>query len=159
MPLWRDAASVSLPHSRCSGPPVVPSSISPQSQLISCYHSIQRQVRNWHTGPRAVGHSVLDFQPTTQPTKSMSYRTSAYFGSPRGLISYCNTYPCHLDTVGVWGSSPHGPTIVFTEQKSPENFTCNSSPVNWRFWLLGSVQFIGIKRIARILQPVIRVLN
>ena len=37
--------------------------------------------------------------------------TSAYFGSPRGLVSYCNTYPCHLDTVEVWGSSPHGPTI------------------------------------------------
>jgi transposase len=26
------------------------------------------------------------------------------FGSPRGLVSYCNTYPCHLDTVEVWGS-------------------------------------------------------
>ena len=36
--------------------------------------------------------------------------TSAYFGSPRGLVSYCNTYPC-FDTVEVWGSSPHGPTI------------------------------------------------
>ena len=48
--------------------------------------------------------------------------TSAYFGSPRGLVSYCNTYPCYLDTVEVWGSSPHGPTIVFN------NFTyrCNS---------------------------------
>ena len=39
--------------------------------------------------------------------------TSAYFGSPRGLVSYCNTYPCYLDTVEVWGSSPHGPTISF----------------------------------------------
>ena len=48
---------------------------------------------------------------TTQPTKSMSYMTSAYFGSPRGLISCCKTYPSHLDTVEVWGSSPHGPTI------------------------------------------------
>ena len=39
--------------------------------------------------------------------------TSAYFGSPRGLVSGCKTNPCHLDTVEVWGSSPHGPTILF----------------------------------------------
>jgi len=43
-----------------------------------------------------------DFQPTTQPTKSMSCMTSACFGSPRGLVSYCNTYPRHLDTVALW---------------------------------------------------------
>ena len=36
--------------------------------------------------------------------------TSAYFGSPRGLLSYCKTYE-RFDTVEVWGSSPHGPTI------------------------------------------------
>ncbi len=28
-----------------------------------------------------------DFQPTTQPTRSKSGMTSAYFGSPRGLLS------------------------------------------------------------------------
>ena len=37
--------------------------------------------------------------------------TSAYFGSPRGLLSYCKTYERYIDTVEVWGSSPHGPTI------------------------------------------------
>jgi len=37
--------------------------------------------------------------------------TSAHFGSPRDLISCCNTYPCYFDTVEIWGSSPHGPTI------------------------------------------------
>src|SRR5437660_6956207 len=43
----------------------------------------------------------------------MSCMSCAYFGSPRGLVSYCNAYPCYLDTVEVWGSSPHGPTISF----------------------------------------------
>jgi len=55
--------------------------------------------------------------------------TSAYFGSPRGLVCCCKTYERHLDTVEVWGSSPHGPTIVFTHlAKASENFPCNSSP-------------------------------
>jgi hypothetical protein len=43
------------------------------------------------------------FQPTTQPTKSMSYMNSrVLWHSPRSF-----------DTVEVWGSSPHGPTIFF----------------------------------------------
>ncbi len=46
--------------------------------------------------------------------------TSAYFGSPRGLVSYYNTYPCYLGTVVVWGSSPHGPTIVFNNFRAPD---------------------------------------
>src|SRR5438034_11340210 len=51
--------------------------------------------------------------------------TSAYFGSPRGLVSYCNTYPCHPDTVEVWGSSPHGPTIFsITSAACPSNTSC-----------------------------------
>src|SRR5438477_13028800 len=54
----------------------------------------------------------------------MSCMTSAYFGSPRGLVSYCNTYPCHLDTEEVRGSSPPGPTIVFHLANPPGNFTC-----------------------------------
>ena len=41
--------------------------------------------------------------------------TSAYFGSPRGLVCCCKTYERHLDTVEVWGSSPHGPTIFFKQ--------------------------------------------
>jgi len=45
----------------------------------------------------------------------MSYMTSAYFGSPRGLLSYCKTYERYIDTVEVWGSSPHGPTISFKQ--------------------------------------------
>ena len=41
-------------------------------------------------------------------------------------------YPRQVDTVEVWGSSPHGPTICFiTQIEATENFTCNSSPVNW----------------------------
>src|SRR6266566_6686687 len=64
---------------------------------------------------RLAVQSALEFQPTTQPTKSMSCMTSSYFGSPRGLVSCCKTYPCYLDTVEVWGSSPHGPTISFKQ--------------------------------------------
>jgi hypothetical protein len=37
------------------------------------------------------------FQPTTQPTKPMSYMTSAYFGSPRGLVS-CPLGPSARET-------------------------------------------------------------
>ena len=64
--------------------------------------------------------------------------TSAYFGSPRGLVSYCNTYPCHLDTVEVWGSSPHGPTIFFKELASttPVPKAPNGSIRHcWDFWI------------------------
>jgi hypothetical protein len=49
----------------------------------------------------------------SNPQKVCLIRTSAYFGSPGGLVCCCKTYERHLDTVEVWGSSPHGPTIVF----------------------------------------------
>ena len=56
--------------------------------------------------------------PHSNPQCMMFCTTSASFGSPRGLVSYCNTYPCYLDTVEVCGSSPHGPTISFSELAS-----------------------------------------
>src|SRR6266481_4359095 len=55
--------------------------------------------------------TVIISNPQSNPQSMMSCMTSAYFGSPRGLVSCCNTYPCYLDTVEVCGSSPHGPTI------------------------------------------------
>jgi hypothetical protein len=46
-------------------------------------------------------------------------------------VASCRT-GLRFDTVEVWGSSPHGPTIFSsTYQKAQEDFTCNSSPVNW----------------------------
>ena len=41
----------------------------------------------------------------------MSCATSAYFGSPRGLVSCCKTYSCCSDKGEVGGSSPPRPTI------------------------------------------------
>jgi hypothetical protein len=40
-----------------------------------------------------------------------SCTTSAYFGSPRGLVSCCKTYSCSSDKGEVGGSSPPRPTI------------------------------------------------
>jgi hypothetical protein len=57
--------------------------------------------------------TVIFSNPQSNPLSMMSCTTSAYFGSPRGLLSCCKAYPCHLDTVEVCGSSPHGPTILF----------------------------------------------
>src|ERR1700676_2357476 len=51
--------------------------------------------------------------PQLNPQFNVSCTTSTCFGSPRGLVSTYNTHPCYFDTVEVWGSSPHGPTIVF----------------------------------------------
>src|ERR1700724_3715438 len=83
--------------------------------------------------------SVIISNPQSNPQCMMSCTTSAYFGSPRGLLSCCKAYPCHLDTVEVCGSSPHGPTIIFNTlagvgRNPHQNFTCNSSPVNWQDW-------------------------
>ena len=50
--------------------------------------------------------------PQSNPQYMMSCATSAYFGSPRGLLSCC------IDTVEVCGSSPHGPTIFFSDLAS-----------------------------------------
>src|SRR5713101_8964530 len=79
---------------------------------------------------RIAAHFVPGFPTHKPPTKSVSCTTSAYFGSPRGLVSYCKTYPC-LDTVEVWGSSPHGPTIVFNTLESFLRNPRETSPVNW----------------------------
>jgi hypothetical protein len=50
--------------------------------------------------------SVIISNPQSNPQCMMSCATSAYFGSPR------------VDTVEVCGSSPHGPTIFFSELAS-----------------------------------------
>src|ERR1700730_15440261 len=63
--------------------------------------------------------------PHSNPQCMMSCATSAYFGSPRGLLSCCKTYERHLDTVEVCGSSPHGPTIYPIESTESE---ANSYP-------------------------------
>jgi len=55
--------------------------------------------------------SVIISSPHSNPQCMMSCATSACFGSPRGLLSY-------FDTVEVCGSSPHGPTISFSELAS-----------------------------------------
>src|ERR1700687_3657315 len=73
--------------------------------------------------------------PHSNPQCVVTCTTSAYFGSPRGLLSCCKTYPGKIDTVEVCGSSPHGPTIIFNTlagvSRNPhQNFTCNSSLVN-----------------------------
>src|SRR5256885_2431249 len=44
------------------------------------------------------------FRSQSNPQKVCLVLPSAYCGSPRGLVSCCETYPCHLDTVEVWGS-------------------------------------------------------
>src|SRR5258708_31014197 len=62
--------------------------------------------------------TVFFSNPQSNPESMMSCTTSAYFGSPRGLLSCCKSYPCYLDTVEVCGSSPHGPTIFFSELAS-----------------------------------------
>jgi hypothetical protein len=53
---------------------------------------------------------VFISNPHPNPQSAMTCTTSAYFGSPRGLLSF--------DTVEVCGSSPHGPTISFSELAS-----------------------------------------
>src|SRR5467141_1653390 len=55
--------------------------------------------------------SVIISNPHSNPQSMMSCTASAYFGSPRSLLSCCKTYPGSIDTVEVCGSSPHGPTI------------------------------------------------
>ena len=39
--------------------------------------------------------SVIISNPHSNPQCMKSCATSAYFGSPRVLLSYCNTYGCH----------------------------------------------------------------
>src|SRR5207253_9798152 len=46
------------------------------------------------------------------PQKVCLICTSAYFGSPRGLVSYCNTYPCYLDGRGLGFESPRAYHIL-----------------------------------------------
>jgi hypothetical protein len=40
---------------------------------------------------------VAFFNPQSNPQHTMSCMTSAYFGSPRGLVSCCKTYSCCSD--------------------------------------------------------------
>ena len=61
---------------------------------------------------RRIAAPVLGF-PTHNPThkKYVLYDFRVLWQSPRSC-KFCKTYPCYLDTVEVWGSSPHGPTII-----------------------------------------------
>src|SRR6202035_5697723 len=43
--------------------------------------------------------SVIISNPHSNPQSMMSCTASAYFGSPRGLLSCCKTYPGSIDTV------------------------------------------------------------
>src|SRR6266849_5992258 len=53
---------------------------------------------------------ILNPQPN--PQNAMSYTTSAYFGSPRGLVSCCKTYPGKTVTAEVASSSLVVPAIL-----------------------------------------------
>jgi hypothetical protein len=46
-------------------------------------------------------HSREDSNPQPNPQNSMSYTTSANFGSPRGLVSCCKTKDRSVDTVEI----------------------------------------------------------
>jgi hypothetical protein len=46
----------------------------------------------------------------------MSWTTSAFFGSPRGLVSYWKIYSRYSDKSEVGGSSPPRPTITITSK-------------------------------------------
>jgi hypothetical protein len=60
---------------------------------------------------RIAAEFVDFFNPQSNPQTMMSCATSAYFGSPRGLVSCCKTYSCCSDKGEVGGSSPPRPTI------------------------------------------------
>src|SRR5579864_4943107 len=51
------------------------------------------------------------FNPQSNPQTMMSCATSAFFGSPRGLVSCCKTNARYSDKGEVGGSSPPRPTI------------------------------------------------
>src|SRR5882762_1905045 len=53
---------------------------------------------------------ILNPQPN--PQNAMSYTTSAYFGSPRGFVSFCKTYPCKPVPAEVASSSLVVPAIL-----------------------------------------------
>src|SRR5712692_2510304 len=67
---------------------------------------------------------ILNPQPN--PQTAMSYTTSAYFGSPRGLVSCCKTYPSKTVTAEVASSSLVVPAISF--QRVTGRDTGNSNP-------------------------------
>jgi hypothetical protein len=77
------------------------------------------------------------FNPHPDPQHPVSCATSAYFGSPRGLVSCCKTYSCCPDKGEVGGSSPPRPTIQITNEYAailtfplfwdlPQDLTCSS---------------------------------
>src|SRR5713226_9176141 len=62
---------------------------------------------------------ILNPQPN--PQNAMSYTTSAYFGSPRGLVSCCKTYPSKTVTAEVASSSLVVPAILLNGlQRTPK---------------------------------------
>ena len=56
---------------------------------------------------------VLQFNPQPSPHNAMSCTTSAYFSSPRGLLSRWKTWYIYSHTVEVVGSNPTAPSISF----------------------------------------------
>jgi len=56
-------------------------------------------------------YGILNPQPN--PQNAMSCTTSAYFGSPRGVVSCCKSYPGKTVTAEAAGSSPVVPAILF----------------------------------------------
>jgi hypothetical protein len=56
------------------------------------------------------------FNPQSNPQTMMCCTTSAYFGSPRGLVSCCKTNARYSDKGEVGGSSPPRPTIQITSK-------------------------------------------
>jgi hypothetical protein len=53
---------------------------------------------------------TVNQQPDQQ--NAMSYATSVFLGSSRGLVSRCNIYSVQIHTVEVTGSNPVAPTNV-----------------------------------------------
>src|SRR5229473_2232378 len=68
---------------------------------------------------------ILNPQPN--PQNAMSYTTSAYFGSPRGLVSCCKTYPSKTVTAEVASSSLVVPAILFNSLDGMANSPLGAS--------------------------------
>src|SRR4029077_11040279 len=62
---------------------------------------------------RIAAEFVDFFDPQSNPQTMMSWATFAYFGSPRGLVSYCKTYLCSSDKERSQWFEPSPPTITF----------------------------------------------
>jgi hypothetical protein len=102
-------------------------------------------------------HSTTEQQAMRRhfPTHNSTHRLMCLARLPRtlavrrGLVCGCKTFERYLDTVEVWGSSPHGPTILFSNlaafatfpfctfvaQNSPEKIRLMSQATSQNFVL------------------------